>query len=250
MDPKQYDPAARLSSWYPLPSSPHNNNPTENSNLVVASSDLVFLLKTPTSSSYGAVAMEESSMSTRSTTVGNSSSNSSVAENDMTSSNTLPCSGEPQVVGRSDSMSLEITEEGSMQNCNGAGDEETTSILPKLKVLPLAMILFYSVSGGPFGMEATVRSAGAFYSILGFCIMPFVWSLPESLMATELATAYPEAAGGVAWVEEAFGPAAGFMFGYLAWVSGATDSKCFVRPVDNASILLHDVDKHYTIMYV
>jgi hypothetical protein len=94
-----------------------------------------------------------------------------------------------------------------------------------LGLLPLTVIIFYTVSGGPFGVEEAVRSAGAFYSILGFTVMPFVFSLPESLMTAELGSAYPEASGGVAWVEEAFGSSAGWMAGYLGWVSGATDSK-------------------------
>ena len=94
-----------------------------------------------------------------------------------------------------------------------------------LGMIPFAIIIFYSVSGGPFGIEESVRSAGAFYSILGFIIAPFVFSLPEALMTAELGSAYPEASGGVAWVEEAFGSPAGWMAGYLGWVAGATDSK-------------------------
>ena len=94
-----------------------------------------------------------------------------------------------------------------------------------LGMIPFAIIIFYSVSGGPFGIEETVRSAGAFYSIMGFIIAPFVFSLPEALMTAELGSAYPESSGGVAWVEEAFGSPAGWMAGYLGWVAGATDSK-------------------------
>jgi amino acid transporter len=95
-----------------------------------------------------------------------------------------------------------------------------------LRMLPLAVIVFYNVSGGPFGIEESVRSAGFAFSILGFIIMPLVWSIPESMVTAELGSAYPEASGGVAWVEEAFGSAAGWMAGFLGWVSGATDSKC------------------------
>jgi hypothetical protein len=109
-----------------------------------------------------------------------------------------------------------------------------------LGTLPLTVIIFYTVSGGPFGIEEAVRSAGAFYSILGFAVMPFVFSLPESLMTAELGSAYPEASGGVAWVEEAFGSSAGWMTGYLGWVSGATDSKSvsFLQLQYNTCIIL------------
>lgn len=92
----------------------------------------------------------------------------------------------------------------------------------KLGVLPLAIMVFYSVSGGPFGCETSVRAGGNFFALLGFLVMPFVWSLQEALMTAELGTVFPEASGGVAWVEEAFGTNMGWMTGYLGWIAGAT----------------------------
>uniref|UniRef100_A0A7S4AQH2 Uncharacterized protein n=1 Tax=Pseudo-nitzschia australis TaxID=44445 RepID=A0A7S4AQH2_9STRA len=97
-----------------------------------------------------------------------------------------------------------------------------TSSPEKLGVVSMAVVIFYNVSGGPFGIETTVRAGGNFYAILGFLIMPFVWSLQEALMTAELGTAFPEASGGVVWVEEAFGHGAGWMSGYLSWIAGAT----------------------------
>jgi Amino acid permease len=97
----------------------------------------------------------------------------------------------------------------------------------KLGVLPLAVMIFYSVSGGPFGCEPSVRAAGNYYTLLGFIIAPFVWSIPEALLTAELGTTFPEASGGVAWVEEAFGTNAGWMCGYLGWVAGATDNAIY-----------------------
>jgi amino acid transporter len=46
-------------------------------------------------------------------------------------------------------------------------------------------------------------------------------------MTAELGSAYPEAAGGVAWVEAAFGTQAGWIAGFLGWVSGATDTAIY-----------------------
>jgi amino acid transporter len=93
--------------------------------------------------------------------------------------------------------------------------------------LPLAVIVFYSVSGGPFGVEAAVRAAGNFYALLGFLCLPFLWSLQEALMTAELGSAFPEASGGVVWVETAFGKECGWMAGYLGWISGATDNAIY-----------------------
>lgn len=126
-------------------------------------------------------------------------------------------------------------ESGASENGGEAmtQEEETSSIVDpfelrgKLSVGPLAVIIFYAVSGGTFGVEEAVRSAGNFYTLLGFLIMPFIWSIQEALMTAELGSAFPEASGGVAWVTEAFGNRSGFMSGYLSWVSGATDNAIY-----------------------
>ena len=99
-------------------------------------------------------------------------------------------------------------------------DPFESHVSSKITLFPLAVMVFYSVSGGPFGVEASVRSAGNFYTLLGFLIMPWIWSVQEALMTAELGTAFPEASGGVAWVETAFGTSAGWMAGYLGWVAG------------------------------
>ena len=95
----------------------------------------------------------------------------------------------------------------------------------KLSILPLAMIIFYNVSGGPFGIEEAVRSAGFLFSILGFLVMPLLWSVPESLMTAELGSAFPEASGGVAWVSRNSVRFSDWMAWHLLCVSRVTDRK-------------------------
>ena len=97
----------------------------------------------------------------------------------------------------------------------------------KLGVVSLSVVVFYAVSGGPFGIEPAVRAAGNFYAILGFCLLPFLWSGPEAMMTAELGAAFPDAAGGVAWVQSAFGKQAGWMCGVCTWMGGATDNAIY-----------------------
>ena len=99
-----------------------------------------------------------------------------------------------------------------------------TSTSPPLKLWPLAVLVFYNVSGGPFWIEPSIRAAGNFYAILGFIVFPFVWAIPEALVTAELGSALRDPSAGVAWVEEAFGEGMGGMCGYLGWISGATDN--------------------------
>lgn len=101
------------------------------------------------------------------------------------------------------------------------------SLPTKIGTLPLAVMVFYSVSGGPIGIEPAVRAGGFLPSLLGFALAPLAWSVPEALVTAELGSAFPEASGGVAWVEEAFGPRAGFVAGYFTWFAGATDNAIY-----------------------
>lgn len=96
-----------------------------------------------------------------------------------------------------------------------------------LSLLPLITLAFFEVSGGPFGTEDAVSSGGPLLAILAFCILPLVWSVPEALITAELATAFPENSGYVAWVTAAFGPFWGFQEGFWSWVSGVTDNALY-----------------------
>lgn len=40
-----------------------------------------------------------------------------------------------------------------------------------------------------------MTSAGPLLALLGFLILPFIWSMPEALVTAELATAFPEDSG-------------------------------------------------------
>uniref|UniRef100_A0A7S1G022 Amino acid permease/ SLC12A domain-containing protein n=1 Tax=Corethron hystrix TaxID=216773 RepID=A0A7S1G022_9STRA len=96
-----------------------------------------------------------------------------------------------------------------------------------LGVTSLALLTYYAVSGGPFGIEPAVAAGGPLAAIACFAIMPLFWSVPEALITAELSSAYPEASGYVAWVEEAFGEKAGLVEGYLSWTSGVADNAVY-----------------------
>ncbi|PNY18142.1 putative polyamine transporter [Trifolium pratense] len=99
---------------------------------------------------------------------------------------------------------------------------------PKLTLLPLIALIFYEVSGGPFGVEDSVRAGGGpLLSLLGFLFFPLIWSLPEALVTAELATTFPHNGGYVIWVSSAFGPFWGFQQGFLKWFSGVMDNALY-----------------------
>ncbi|EXC30898.1 Serine/threonine exchanger SteT [Morus notabilis] len=90
----------------------------------------------------------------------------------------------------------------------------------KLSLIPLIFLIYFEVSGGPYGEESAVGAAGPLLAILGFLIFPFIWSIPEALVTAELATAFPGNGGFVIWANKAFGPFWGSLMGSWKFLSG------------------------------
>ncbi|KAK7250732.1 hypothetical protein RIF29_33356 [Crotalaria pallida] len=97
----------------------------------------------------------------------------------------------------------------------------------KVSVLPLIFLIFYEVSGGPFGVEDTVHAAGPLLALLGFLVFPLIWSVPEALITAEMGTMFPENSGYVVWVSSALGPFWGFQQGWMKWLSGVIDNALY-----------------------
>lgn len=111
---------------------------------------------------------------------------------------------------------------------------------PKLTLLPLIALIFYEVSGGPFGVEDSVKAGGGpLFSLLGFLIFPIFWSIPEALVTAELASSFPENGGYVIWISSAFGPFWGFQEGFWKWFSGVMDNALY--PVLFLDYLKHSI---------
>ena len=88
-------------------------------------------------------------------------------------------------------------------------------------------------------MQDAVAAAGPLLVILGFVVFPLVWSVPEALVTAELATAFPENSGYVAWVTAAFGPFWGFQEGWWSWLSGVADNSIYpVMLADNLRLFV------------
>jgi len=108
---------------------------------------------------------------------------------------------------------------------NGVAEKRPKEQL--LRLFPLMALIFYEVSGGPFGCEDTVGASSPIIAVLGFIIFPLIWSVPEALITAEMSVMYPEDCGYVAWVSNAFGPFWGWIEGVLSWVSGMTDNALY-----------------------
>jgi amino acid transporter len=88
---------------------------------------------------------------------------------------------------------------------------------------PLVAVMFFTVSGGPFGLEGLVGSVGPGVAILLLVATPLLYSVPETLIIGELASMLPAEGGYYQWVKRAFGRFAGFTNGWLSWMYSLID---------------------------
>ncbi|KAI4367125.1 hypothetical protein MLD38_022896 [Melastoma candidum] len=117
---------------------------------------------------------------------------------------------------------------GQQEDVPTQNQKTTHNPNPKLTLLPLIALIFYEVSGGPFGVEDSVSCGGGpLLSLLGFLVFPIFWSVPEALVTAELATSFPENGGYVLWISAAFGPFWGFQEGFWKWFSGVMDNALY-----------------------
>jgi amino acid transporter len=88
---------------------------------------------------------------------------------------------------------------------------------------PLIAATYFMASGGPYGLEEAVSSAGYAGAILLILITPVIWSLPTGLMVAELSSAIPAEGGYYVWVYRAMGPFWGFQEAWLSLASSIFD---------------------------
>jgi amino acid transporter len=93
----------------------------------------------------------------------------------------------------------------------------------ELGLAGLAAVVFFNVSGGPYGIEDVVPSFGPGLALALLLLTPLVWSLPVALVMSELAAAMPDEGGYVTWVDRAFGRFWAFLVGWWSWIDSFVD---------------------------
>ena len=93
----------------------------------------------------------------------------------------------------------------------------------RLSFLPLLAVVFFNVSGGPYGVEDAVSVFGPGLTLLLLALTPLVVALPVALAMAEMGGALPEEGGYVTWVRRAFGPFWGFQVGWWSWLNSFVD---------------------------
>lgn len=93
----------------------------------------------------------------------------------------------------------------------------------RMRLLPLMGATYFMVAGGPYGLEDIIGEAGYWRALLLLAAIPFLWSLPTSLMVGELASSIPAEGGFYVWVRRAMGPFWGFQEAWLSLAASVFD---------------------------
>ncbi|MGA5535069.1 APC family permease [Mycolicibacterium nivoides] len=105
----------------------------------------------------------------------------------------------------------------------------------QISLLPLVGLIFFSVSGGAYSLEALISTSGPGMGILLLVVMPIIYGVPIAAITTELATAMPTEGGTYVWAQRALGNFVAFESGILRWLNSWVDMAIY--PVLFASYL-------------
>ncbi|MFN0120315.1 MAG: APC family permease [Blastocatellia bacterium] len=88
----------------------------------------------------------------------------------------------------------------------------------QLTLMPLVGLIYFTVSGGAFGLEDLVASCGPGLAMLLLIVTPLLWSVPTALVTAELGAMLPLEGGYYRWVYFGLGRQWGFMEGWWTWL--------------------------------
>ena len=99
---------------------------------------------------------------------------------------------------------------------------DVPSIKRKLSLLPLAAVIFFTVSGGPYGLEPLIGYGGT-YAIPLLMVVPLLWDIPMILAVLELNSMMPVEGGYYEWVKHGLGIRWAFMEGWWTFLYSFVD---------------------------
>ncbi|HWZ02362.1 MAG TPA: APC family permease [Mucilaginibacter sp.] len=90
--------------------------------------------------------------------------------------------------------------------------------LKKIRPIQLVAVIFFTVSGGPYGLEPLVSYAGQHSALIILLITPLLWDIPAIFTVLELNSMMPITGGYYKWVKHTLGTRWGFFEGWWTWL--------------------------------
>lgn len=94
----------------------------------------------------------------------------------------------------------------------------STQYLKKIRPIQLIAVIFFTVSGGPYGLEPLLDYAGQHGALLILLVTPILWDVPAIFTVLELNSMMPVTGGYYKWVKYALGTRWGFYEGWWTWL--------------------------------
>jgi amino acid transporter len=117
--------------------------------------------------------------------------------------------------------------------------------IKKIRPLQLVVIIFFTVSGGPYGLESLLSYAGQHGALLLLLITPLLWDVPAILAVSELNSMMPIEGGYYQWVKNALGSRWGFYEGWWTWLYTFIDLAIYpVMFVQYAAFFFPDINNY------
>jgi amino acid transporter len=127
-----------------------------------------------------------------------------------------------------------------------SGISPIPKVIRKISVLPLAAVIFFTVSGGPYGLEPLIGYAGS-YSIPLLILTPLMWDIPMILVVLELNSMMPVEGGYYEWVKKGLGIQWAFMEGCWTWLYSFVDLAIYpVLFVEYAAFFFPQIELYKT----
>ena len=127
-----------------------------------------------------------------------------------------------------------------------SGSAQVPQIIGKLSVVPLAAVIFFTVSGGPYGLEPLIGYAGI-YAIPLLMITPLLWDIPSILVVLELNAMMPVEGGYYEWVKRGLGIKWAFFEGWWTWLYSFVDLAIYpVLFIEYAAFFFPQVEVYKT----
>ncbi|HSL96762.1 MAG TPA: APC family permease [Thermoleophilia bacterium] len=98
----------------------------------------------------------------------------------------------------------------------------------KMRLFTAVIVVFTLTCSGSFGMEDVVSESGPGFTLLMIVLLPFIWSVPMALVASELGSMVPEAGGLYRWIRRGMGEYWSFQGGWWWTLSLWVDSAVYV----------------------
>jgi amino acid transporter len=97
----------------------------------------------------------------------------------------------------------------------------------QITLIPLVGLIYFSVSGGPYGLENAISSSGPGMAMLLIIVVPVIFAIPCALMNAELGSALPLEGGYYYWVKVAMGNFWAFVEGLSSWFTSFLDTALY-----------------------